>query len=145
MKLSPHSQQATSQLAQWQEKFSLALFDQLTSELQEGFQEISDTACEQRFAIYQNNVFYSLTTALGDLYPVLKNLVGDEFFTGTAGVYFRQYPPQKAAMVFLGENFADFLRTFEHTLKMSYLADLAKLALTRHLAFHATHKEPLSR
>jgi hypothetical protein len=144
MKPSPHSQQATSLLAQWQEKFSLALFDQLTPELQKGFQEISDTACKQRFAIYQNNVFYSLTTALGDLYPVVKNLVGDDFFTGTAGIYFRQYPPQKAAMVFLGENFADFLRTFEHTQKMSYLADIAELELARHRAYHAADKDPLA-
>ncbi|MFT7388942.1 MAG: hypothetical protein ACI8VC_002204 [Candidatus Endobugula sp.] len=144
MKPSPHSQQATSLLAQWQETFSLALFDQLTPELQEGFQEISDTACTQRFAIYQNNVFYSLTTALGDLYPVVKNLVGDDFFTGTAGVYFRQHPPQKAAMVFLGENFADFLRTFEHTQKMSYLADIAELELARHRAYHAADKDPLA-
>jgi hypothetical protein len=143
MKPSPHSQQATSLLAQWQENFSLALFGQLTPELQKGFQETSDTACKQRFAIYQNNVFYSLTTALGDLYPVVKNLVGDDFFTGTAGIYFGQYPPQKAAMVFLGENFADFLRTFEHTQKMSYLADIAELELARHRAYHAADKDPL--
>jgi hypothetical protein len=144
MKPPPHSQQATSLLAQWQESFSLALFDQLTPELQEGFQETSDTACKQRFAIYQNNIFFSLTTALGDLYPVVKELVGDDFFTGTAGVYFRQHPPKKAAMVFLGENFSTFLRSFEHTKNMPYLADIAELELARHRAYHALDEKPLA-
>lgn len=112
--------------------------------LQRSFKTTSNTSSQQRFAIYQNNVFYSLTTALGDLYPVVKQLVGDEFFTSTAGVYFRQYPPQKAAMVFLGENFADFLREFEHTRTMAYLPDIARLELARHRAYHATDKISLT-
>lgn len=139
----PHTQKAQPLLAQWQDRFYLSLFDQLTPELKNSFLTHSDVAATQRFAIYQNNVFYSLTTALGDLYPVIKQLVGDDFFTGTAGIYFRRHPPQQAAMVFLGENFAEFLRTFEHTAKMTYLADMAELELARHRAYHATDKTPL--
>jgi hypothetical protein len=134
----------TSTLANWQQSFYDGLLDELSPSLQQSFQATSSESSKQRFAIYQNNVFYSLTTALGDLYPVIKKLVGDDFFTGTAGVYFRQHPPQRAAMVFLGENFADFLRDFEHTSAMTYLPDVAALELARHRAYHAADKTALT-
>lgn len=132
------------ELTLWQQSFYDGLLGELSPDLQKSFQTTSKKSSQQRFAIYQNNVFYSLTTALGDLYPVIKKLVGDDFFTGTAGVYFRQHPPQKAAMVFLGENFADFLRNFEHTKTMAYLPDVAALELARHRAYHAVDKAPLT-
>lgn len=131
-------------LPQWQEQFCHSLLNELTPALRDTFHTASDTAGEQRFAIYQNNVFFSLTTALGDLYPVVKQLVGDDFFTGTAGVYFRQHPPQQAAMVFLGEDFPQFLNAFEHTANMAYLTDIAHLELARHRAYHAQDANPLA-
>jgi hypothetical protein len=128
-------------LDSWQQNFYDGLLNELSPKLQQSF---TSDASKQRFAIYQNNVFYSLATALGDLYPVVKKLVGDDFFTGTAGVYFRQHPPQKAAMVFLGENFADFLRDFEHTRTMTYLPEIATLELARHRAYNAADKAVLT-
>ncbi|MFT6221509.1 MAG: hypothetical protein ACJA0C_000912 [Candidatus Endobugula sp.] len=133
-----------TELAHWQQGFYDALLGELSPDLQQSFQTTSNKASQQRFAIYQNNVFYSLTTALGDLYPVVKKLVGDDFFTGTAGIYFRQHPPQQAAMVFLGEKFADFLCNFEHTKTMAYLPDVAALELARHRAYHARDKTALT-
>ncbi|NBR38581.1 MAG: DUF2063 domain-containing protein, partial [Alphaproteobacteria bacterium] len=62
---------------------------------------------------------------LGDLYPVIKKLVGEDFFTGTASYYIRNNPPQQAAMVNFGQDFPVFLRQFEHTQGMPYLADTA--------------------
>ncbi len=104
----------------------------------------SDQAKEQRFGIYQNNVFYSLTNALGDLYPVIKQLVGDDFFTGTSSYYLRAKPPKQAAMVHFGTDFPQFLTQFEHTQAMTYLAPVAKLELARHRAYHALDAEPLA-
>ncbi len=121
---------------QWQTLFRQSLFDGLSKSLAETL-TTEEKHQQQRFAIYQNNVFYSLSQALGDLYPVIKKLVGDDFFNGTASVYIRQHPPSRAAMVYFGEQFPHFLANFEHTQAMPYLADIAQLELARHKAYHA--------
>lgn len=122
---------------QWQSDFTASLFNGLSKSLAATFSNKGDLQQQQRFAIYQNNVFYSLTQALGDLYPVIKKLVGAEFFDGCGAVYVRQHPPKQAAMVHFGQDFPAFLSYFEHTKTMPYLADVAKLELARHHAYHA--------
>lgn len=47
--------------------------------------------------IYRNNVFYSLGQALGDIYPVIKALVGDEFFGAMAREFVRAGPRRSGA------------------------------------------------
>lgn len=131
-------------LEHWQQQFTESLLDDLKIELAETFQAKSEESRSQRFAIYQNNVFYSLTTALGDLYPVVKKLVGEDFFTGTASYYLRVCPPQQAAMVHFGQDFPEFLTQFEHTQTMPFLAEVARLELARHRTYHATDKTPVS-
>lgn len=131
-------------LFQWQTEFSTSLLNQLNDSLKNSFMANSEFAKEQRFAIYQNNVFYSLTNALGDLYPVVKKLVGDDFFTGTATYYLRQNPPKQAAMVHFGHDFVAFLADFEHTKTLDYLAPVAQLELHQHLAYHAADIDPLA-
>jgi len=131
-------------LAHWQEDFTTSLFSGLSHSLAESIHEISPRARQQRFNIYQNNVFYSLTSALADLYPVIKQLVGDDFFNGTANFYLREHPPAQAAMVHFGQDFPMFLERFEHTRDMAYLAPVARLELARQNAYHAADSEPLS-
>ncbi len=128
---------------QWQTLFTQSLFDGLSKTLAETL-TTEEKHQQQRFAIYQNNVFYSLSQALGDLYPVIKKLVGDDFFNGTASIYIRQYPPTQAAMVYFGEQFPAFLASFEHTQTMPYLTDIAQLELARHKAYHAADKAILT-
>jgi len=124
-------------LYQWQQAFTQSLLSDLQPTIENDLSVASTDARQQRFAIYQNNVFYSLSNALADLYPVVKRLVGDDFFTGTATFYLREHPPQQAAMVHFGQDFAHFLREFEHTATMPYLASVAELELARHRAYHA--------
>ncbi|MEO8121927.1 MAG: DNA-binding domain-containing protein, partial [Rhodoferax sp.] len=40
-----------------------------------------------RFAVYRNNVMVSLIDALADTYPVVQELVGEEFFRAMARVF----------------------------------------------------------
>lgn len=134
-------------LAHWQQLFTDSLLGKLQNELQteleNSFQPTSSEAKAKRFAIYKNNVFYSLTNALADLYPVIKKLVGEDFFAGTANFYLREHPPQQAAMVHFGQGFPDFLRAFTHTKDMPYLAPVAELELARHRAYHAVDTQPI--
>jgi hypothetical protein len=127
----------------WQSAFTEAIFSGLSEPLTTTF-SAKEQRLEQRFAIYQNNVLYSLTQALADLYPVIKQLVGEDFFNATAGVFIRKYPPTQAAMVHFGGDFPNFLSTFEHTQNMPYLADVAQLELKRHQAYHAADLSALS-
>ena len=52
----------------------------------------------RRFAVYRNNVAIALTQALADTFPVVKQLVGDEFFDAMAGVYLREQPPRSPVL-----------------------------------------------
>lgn len=128
----------------WQEDFAQSLLTDLSPSLQASLQGDSSVAQQQRFGIYQNNVFYSLSNALAELYPVIKQLVGDDFFTGTASYYLRENPPQQAAMVHFGQDFPQFLTQFEHTKAMTYLAPIAELELARQRAYHAEDTQPLA-
>lgn len=132
-------------LASLQKHFSASLLSaENHPQLLEEFSQIGEAERNLRFAIYRNNVTHSLTSALGDLYPTIKKLVGDDFFLGTATAYIRRHPPQQAAMVWFGESFPAFLLEFEHTLAMPYLSDMAKLELWRHQSYHATDAHPLT-
>lgn len=104
----------------------------------------SDEGKKKRLNIYRNNVFYSLSNALGDLYPVIRRLVGEQFFMATAAEYIRQSPPRSAAMVNFGGDFPGFLTVFEHTEGLLYLADVAEVELARHHAYHAEDVSALS-
>lgn len=135
---------SVASLAHWQQHFAESLPTHLQPELRKTLHGLSETAAEQRFSIYQNNVFYSLTTALGDLYPVIKKLVGDAFFSATAAIYLRENMPNQAAMVYFAQDFPDFLRRFEQTQHLPYLAAVADLELARQRAYHAPDQTPLS-
>lgn len=99
---------------------------------------------DRRLDIHRNNVFYSLTSALADLYPVVRKLVGQDFFSATAAAFLRQRPPRRAAMVWFGDEFADFLLEFEHTANLPWLADVARLELALQQSYHAADADPLA-
>jgi hypothetical protein len=96
-----------------------------------------------RFAVYRNNVQCSLINALGDSYPVVAQLVGDEFFRAMAATFVRQQPPRSPLMSRYGEAFADFIAAFEPAGDVPYLADVARLEHLRTLAYHAADTPPV--
>ena len=98
---------------------------------------------EKRLDIYRNNVFYSLGVAMADLYPVIKRLVGTDFFKALSRAYLQTHPPTKAAMVYFGESFPDFLTSFEPTKALVWLSDVARLELAWHQSYHSSDAVPL--
>lgn len=127
-----------------QQAFSDAIFCNGDNRILSCFKGSSDAAKGKRLDIYRNNVFHSLTIALADLYPVVKRLVGDQFFNATAAEYIRRCPPRSAAMVRFAADFPEFLKCFEHTGAMPYLADVAEVEVARHQAYHAEDAPVLS-
>lgn len=96
-----------------------------------------------RFAVYRNNVVVSLMQALADGFPVVQQLVGDEFFAAMARVYACAHPPRSPVLTEYGDGFADWIADFEPAASLPYLPDMARLERARVRAFHAADALPL--
>jgi len=90
-----------------------------------------------RYAVYRNNVTVSLIDALADTFPVVQQLVGEEFFRAMARVFAQAHPPQSRIMAFYGQGFARFISGFAPAASVPYLADVARLEMAYVCAYHA--------
>lgn len=90
-----------------------------------------------RLAIYRNNVLHSLSSALGDLYPVIKKLIGDDFFKIIAIEFICKQPPAHAALLHYGKGFSQFIKEFEGCKHLKFLPDIAKLEFEYNQAYHS--------
>jgi hypothetical protein len=97
-----------------------------------------------RLAVYRNNVVSSLIDALADTFPVVQQLVGEEFFRAMAALFVRQSPPRSKLLAQYGQDFPSFVDQFEPAQALPYLADVARLEAARVRACHAADAEPLS-
>lgn len=98
----------------------------------------------RRFAIYRNNVAVSLTEALEATFPVLRALVGAEFFAAMAGVFLRAHPPQTPVLSRYGDAMPGFLEDFAPVAGLPYLPDVARLELALCAAYHAADAAPVA-
>lgn len=90
-----------------------------------------------RMAIYRANMVASAEKALASAYPVIRQVVGDDFFHGLAREYQRGTPSTSGDLTAFGATFGAFLAAFEHTQSLPYLPDLARLEWAVHLAYGA--------
>lgn len=95
-------------------------------------------------AVYRNNVLHSLSEALAAQFPVVRRLVGAEFFAGLAREFICQQPPSTPALTFYGDGFAAFIQQHSHCKPAPYLADVARLEFSCQYALHATDSAPLA-
>ena len=103
----------------------------------------SDETPERRFGVYRNNVHVSLVEALMGTYPVVLRLVGEDFFRGMARVYVGNSLPRTPVLIHYGDDFADFIESFEPARELGYLADVARLEWAWNLSYHAGDATPL--
>ncbi|MDP2740267.1 MAG: DNA-binding domain-containing protein [Pseudorhodobacter sp.] len=94
----------------------------------------------KRFAVYRNNVAVGLTEALEVGFPVLRRLVGAEFFTAMAGVFLRAHPPRSRIMMLYGAAMPEFLAQFAPVAGLPYLPDVARLELALRQSYHAADR-----
>lgn len=87
--------------------------------------------------IYRNNYCGNLHDALASAYPVINQLVGDDFFRFLARKFIAQYPSCSANLHHFGTELADFLTTFAPAQKLVYLTDVAALEWACHCAYFA--------
>ncbi|VXC23142.1 conserved hypothetical protein [Pseudomonas sp. 8AS] len=119
-----------------QQRFAAALLDP-DAPCPPGLKAWNGCDPSKRFAVYRNNVIHSLIDALGETYPVVRELVGEAFFAAMARVYMHAAPPRSPVLAQYGEDFAAFLGGFEPAAGLPYLADVARLEALRVRAYHA--------
>lgn len=97
-----------------------------------------------RLAVHRNNVIVSLVDALAETFPVVQQLVGEEFFRAMAAVFVRRAPPRSRVLAHYGQGFPSFIACFEPACSLPYLADVARVEAARVRACHAADAEPVS-
>jgi len=107
-----------------------------------GLTDAQGAPAGKRFSVYRNNVAVSLTEALEVAFPVVRKLVGDDFFKGMAGVFLRQHPPDSPILSLYGARFPKFLRSFQPAAGLAYLPDVARLEQAIRESFYSADSAP---
>jgi hypothetical protein len=131
-----------SELLESQRGFAAALRDAEASSRASRWLVGDATLMKERLAIYRANVAASAAKALTAAYPVLLQVVGNEFFNGLARAYLRAWPSTCGNLHGYGGEFAAFLAEFPHAQSLPYLADLARLEWQVHRAHGAADAKP---
>jgi hypothetical protein len=97
----------------------------------------------RRFNVYRNNVIVSLTEALGETFPAVKTLLGEDYFKALAQAFVAAHPPVSPVLIWYGSEFADFLNAFPPLEAYPYLGDVARLEWAWLQAYHAADAAPL--
>ena len=98
---------------------------------------------DKRFAVYRNNVIVNLIEVLENGFPIVRRIVGDEFFRAMAGVFVRRHPPQSPILTLFGTEMPGFLEGFEPVRSLPYLPDTARLELALRRSYHAADHDPV--
>ena len=91
----------------------------------------------RRFAVYRNNIRLTRMAALRNAFPLVRNIVGDEFFDGLAREHATTHDSESGDLNQYGCAFAPFLAHFEPAGELPYLPDCARLDWQCHLACQA--------
>jgi hypothetical protein len=125
--------------------FANALADSTHAAALLGELDTADPRTAERIDLYRGNVSAVWEKALANAFPVIKQLVGEEFFDGLARAYGRACPSRSGDLNEFGDRFAEFLVTFAHAQSLPYLSDVARLEWLAHRAHYAADAAPIDR
>lgn len=97
----------------------------------------------QRLGVYRNNTLLGLVDPLAAAFPVVAQLVGEDFFQRLAGDFVRAHPPVRPELLAYGQDFPAFVAGYEAAATVPYLADVARLELAWNFAYNAPDHDPL--
>jgi hypothetical protein len=93
-------------------------------------------------AVYRSNVLGNWAQALAGAYPIVRKIVGEEFFEALAREYARAHPSASGDLNEYGAQLAEFVRRFAHTQDLPYLPDVARMEWLAHRAYYAADPKP---
>src|SRR6202790_3350831 len=102
-------------------------------------------AVADRLGIYRNAYRVRLIEALGDTYPVLHALLGDEVFVALGEEFVSAHPSVHRSIRWYGGELAEFLGQCPPYAEQPILAELALLEWTLAEVFDAADAEPIPR
>lgn len=95
-----------------------------------------------RMAVYRANVFGNWTAALAGAYPIVRRIVGAEFFGVLARDHAYAFPSANGDLHQYGAQLAAFLQTYAGALDLPYLPDVARMEWLAHRAHYAADAAP---
>jgi hypothetical protein len=81
----------------------------------------------QRLSIYSNNALLGLTDTLENIYPVIKKIVGDKFFTMMSRDFIKTHHQNSGNRNKFGRELSVFLENYAPSVSLLYLPDIAAL------------------
>jgi hypothetical protein len=97
----------------------------------------SSIPIDGRMRIYRNSTIGILSQTLKDSYPVLLQLVGDDFFEAMANHFIKQNKPSTGDITEYGWELPIFLQTFKPVQDYPYCIETAELELQRQKSYYA--------
>jgi hypothetical protein len=98
---------------------------------------------ERRYAVYRNNVTVGLIRALEANFPVVRKLLGEDYFAGFARDFAQNNPPQSPLMFQYGLDFPQALDKDDDLSSYPYFGDVARLEILWRESYHAADAVPL--
>jgi hypothetical protein len=96
-----------------------------------------------RLAIYANHYRVTLIDALASTFPVVRRLVGPDFFAAAARAFIREAPPAGPCLFEYGADFPAFLARLPAAAPLPWLADVASLEWAINAAWFAPDGEAI--
>ena len=124
-------------LERLQAKFAAALIDAAAEAGAIADFSAAEGPVRERLALYRGNVHAAWEKALANAYPVVRALVGEEFFSALARAYGRAYPSSSGDLNRFGAMLGTYVHDFPHTRSLPYLSDVAALEWCVHEAHYA--------
>ena len=108
-------------------------------ELQAGFAQalLGHRGGPPGLVAYRSNVFGNWHNALAGAYPIVRKIVGEEFFRGLAHAYAHTHPSRSGDLHEYGAQLAPFLAAFPSVQDVPYLPDVARMEWLAHRAYYA--------
>jgi len=94
--------------------------------------------------VYRNNYRGNLYDALAGAYPVIEQLVGQDFFRLLTRQFIAQHPSRSGNLHHYGEQMANFVAAFGPAQGLPYLPDVAALEWACHCAYFADNAAMLN-
>lgn len=95
--------------------------------------------------VYRNNVREAFVSTLATTYPVLKRLVGHDFFRQMTKSYQVRFPSRKGNLFYVGQMMPEFLQQEFGGTEYAYLIDIARLEWACQQTLIAGDSEELNR
>ncbi len=135
-------------LKEVQEKFKSSMLrpyqklDECDPEFLEQF-ENNHIPVLERIKVYHNNVIGSLSEALRATFPIVEKIVGDDFMKMMTSEFVFDNPPQNASLYQYGQEFDNFIKSYEPAKSLPYLPDIARFEWAINQSYYATNDKAL--